>query len=183
MTATEQTTGTTAATTTGSTAAPSGRGTWMAFLVMAFAIVGLAGLFASFAQPVPLRRALAAIVRLDGTEGTDASRIAAVLDPADAKAALAAPAGTQLAAARAALIQSALADEAATAVRVRWLVALISLTGAAFGVAVLGIAGRPPQTPSSPGPAKSTPAHSTPAQSTPAQSRRAQSRRAQSGPA
>lgn len=159
MTATEQTNGTMAAI----PATPSGRGTWMAFLVMAFAIVGLAGLFASFAQPVPLRRALAAIVRLDGTEGTDAARIAAVLDPADAKAALAAPAGTQLAAARAALIQSALTDEAATAVRVRWLVALISLTGAAFGVAVLGIAGRPPQPPASPGPAQSSPAQSGPA--------------------
>ena len=32
--------------------------TWFAFLAMAFAVVGLAGAFASFAAPLPLHRAL-----------------------------------------------------------------------------------------------------------------------------
>ena len=33
--------------------------TWYAFLAMTFAVVGLTGLFASFAAPLPLARALA----------------------------------------------------------------------------------------------------------------------------
>jgi hypothetical protein len=124
--------------------------TWMAFLTMAFAVVGLVGLFASFAAPLPLERALARDAALD-----DALRIAQSPDPAAALAALAPrlddsaaalhpgddlPA--QVARERAAMRARFLAEADATAMRLRWLIALITLTGAAFGAAVLAIAAR-----------------------------------------
>ena len=39
--------------------------TWIAFLAMAFVVVGLAGLFASYAVPLPLQRAIAREAALD----------------------------------------------------------------------------------------------------------------------
>jgi hypothetical protein len=108
--------------------------------------VGLAGLFASYAVPLPLQRALARDAALDAA-------LAAVHGPAPAAAlealrpelgdsaeALLPPGGdmaAKIAAERTAMRARLLAEAQAVATRTRWLLAIVTLMGTAFGVAVL----------------------------------------------
>lgn len=118
-------------------------GTWMGFLAMAFAVVGLAGLSAAFALPIPLDRAVARIAALDAA-GPAEARIVAVLGEA-AAAPIVHGAGTdadRLQAATRAILREAAADQHATAVRLRWLIVIATAMAAAFGVAILGAAAR-----------------------------------------
>lgn len=118
-------------------------GTWMGFLAMAFAVVGLAGLSAAFALPIPLERAVARIAALDAAGPADA-RIVAVLGAA-AAAPILRGAGTDadhLQAATRSILREAAADQHATAVRLRWLIVIATAMAAAFGVAILGAAAR-----------------------------------------
>jgi hypothetical protein len=131
-------------------------GTWMAFLAMAFAVVGLTGVFATYALPITMERAALREQALD-----DAAAAAGAPDPAAALRALAprlgdsadallavpVPTGAALLA-RVAQERDAArarfaAEEAATALRLRWLVSVATLTGALFGCAVIGAAARP----------------------------------------
>lgn len=116
--------------------------TWIGFLAMAFAIVGLAGLFASYALPVALDRAIAQTVLLDGA-GTAQARIVAALGEAGARPILQAPDGeaAKLQAAARAILRQAAAEQDATALRLRWLIVVVSIMGALFGAAVLGAGG------------------------------------------
>jgi hypothetical protein len=116
--------------------------TWIGFLAMAFAIVGLAGLFASYALPVALDRAIAQTVALDGA-GTAQARIVAALGEAGARPILQASDSdaAKLQAAARAILRQAAAEQDATALRLRWLIVVVSIMGALFGAAVLGAGG------------------------------------------
>jgi hypothetical protein len=92
----------------------AGRATWIGFLVCTFVVCGLAGLSATFLLPVPLQGAL----------------LAASHAPDESAAQLLAR------------FQAAATEEAATALRLRWLVAMVTITSAAFGTAILGAAAR-----------------------------------------
>jgi hypothetical protein len=130
---------------------PSARpaGTLMAFLAMAFVIVGLAGLFATYAAPLPLERALARAAALDealaAAAGPDYAATLDRLRPRLGESAAPLAPGPALEARilteRDAARDRFRAEADATAVRLRWLVCLVTLTGAAFGIAMMG-AGR-----------------------------------------
>jgi len=124
----------------------------VAFLVMAFVVVGLTGVFASYAVPLPLQRALAREAALDdalaaarGPDPRDA--VAALQDRLDDSAAAVLPVGgdmaARIAAERTAMRARFLAEAAAVATRVRWLICVITVMAALFGVAVLHIGRKP----------------------------------------
>ena len=127
--------------------------TWMAFLAMAFMVVGLTGLFGSYATPLPLQRALARDVALD--DAMAASRTAdpqaaveALRPRLDESAAALLPVGGdmehRIAAERTAMRARFLAESAAIAVRTRWLICVITVMAAVFGITVLHIGRRSP---------------------------------------
>ena len=125
--------------------------TWAAFLAMAFVVVGLAGLFASYAVPLPLERALARAAALDAalaaSHGPDsAAALAALRDElGDSADAVLAPGGdlvARIGAERAAMRARLRAEADAVARRTRWLLGIVTLMGAAFGVAILHIGRR-----------------------------------------
>lgn len=126
-------------------------GNWMAFLAMSFAVVGLTGLFASVATPIPLERALARDAALD-----DAAAAARQPDPqaaiealrsrlGDSAAALL-PVGPDLAERiareRAAMRVRFLRDADNTEIQIRMMIGIITVAAAAFGIAILSIASR-----------------------------------------
>ncbi len=122
-------------------------GSLIAFTAMAFLICGLAGVFATYALPIPMERGFAVDAALD--EALDAAHSA---DPATAIAALAPRLGesaTPVAAGPGTLVeriqrergvmrQRFLAEEAATALRLRWLCVMICLTAALFVGSMVG---------------------------------------------
>ncbi len=125
-------------------------GTLAAFLAMAFFIVGLTGLFATFAAPLPLERAAAREAALD-----EAAAAARGADPAAALARLQARLGDSAAAlapgpdlpARIATERLAMrgrfaTENEVTLTRLRWLIAIVTGTGALFGIAMLHLAAR-----------------------------------------
>jgi hypothetical protein len=120
--------------------------TWQAFLVMTFVVVGLTGLFATYAAPLPLQRALLREAALDEAQaaahGTNAAAAIEALRPRLAESAAALlPAGgdmdQRIARARADMQASLWAEADALARRLRWLVCVVTLMGAVFGVAIL----------------------------------------------
>jgi hypothetical protein len=134
----------------GSAAVTRPTGTLAAFLAMAFFIVGLTGLFACFAAPLPLERALAREAALD--EAAAAARSA---DPAAALAPLQARLGesaaalapgpdlpARIAAERLAMRARFATESDVTLTRLRWLICVITGMGALFGVAMLNLAAR-----------------------------------------
>jgi hypothetical protein len=125
--------------------------TWFAFLAMAFAVVGLTGIFASFAAPLPLARALARDAAL-----SEAQALLAAPDPAaslealrprlgDSASALL-PAGgdmaARIAAERLAMRARLGAEAEATATRLRVLIAIVTVVAALFGCVVMGASRR-----------------------------------------
>jgi len=125
-------------------------GTLAAFLAVTILVVGLTGLFACFAAPLPLQRALAREVALD--EAVAAARGA---NPAVALAALRARLGESAAAlapgpdleARIATERLAMrarftTESEVTLTRLRWLIGVITGMAALFGVALLHLAAR-----------------------------------------
>jgi len=128
--------------------------TWAAFLAMAFVVVGLAGLFASYAAPLPLQRALARDAALDealaAAHGADPGPALAALRPrlgesADAILPPGAGAGAgaprdfdaRVAVERAAMRERLLAESGEIALRSRWLLGVLTVMAAAFGIAIL----------------------------------------------
>ena len=120
----------------------------IAFVLMAFVVSGLAGVFATYALFVPMQRALSREAAMD-----DALEAAKTTDPAAAIAALAPRIGENAAAAiaagsgpwegrvqreRAAVRARFLAETGEIALRLRWLVIIVSLMGAAFVIALVG---------------------------------------------
>ena len=128
--------------------------TWSGFLVAAFVTVGLVGLFATFAAPLPLQRGILRESALDAAQVAahapdPAAALAALGDRLDESAdALIRPGGgvwpdldARIAAERIAMRARMTTDEHALATRLRWLICLVTVMGAAFGVAILA-AGR-----------------------------------------
>jgi hypothetical protein len=123
--------------------------TWFAFLAMAFLVVGLTGLFASYAAPLPLARALARDAALDAAqEALAAPDPAAALEAlrprlGDSAAALL-PAGgdmpARIAAERRAMHARLEAEADATASRLRMLIMVVTVMAGAFGAVILGAA-------------------------------------------
>ena len=131
----------------------SGRhgGTWTAFLAMAFLVVGLIGLFASYAVKLPLERALQRDAALDEVlataRGADPAAAIEALRPrlADSADLLLAPGGdldSRVAHARATMRVQLSAEAAEVATRTRWMICVITVMAALFGVAILRIARR-----------------------------------------
>ena len=120
--------------------------TWAAFLAMAFVVVGLAGLFASYAVPLPLQRAVARDAALDAAlvaaHGPNPAAALEALRPdlGDSADVVLAPGGdidARIAAERAAMRGRLQAEADAVALRTRWLLCVVTLMAAAFGVAIL----------------------------------------------
>ena len=125
--------------------------TALAFLVMAFIIVGLVGVFASFAAPLPLQRALARDAALDAALAATAAP-----DPQAAIAALARQLGdsaekltggdpatlpARIQAERAAMRAQFEAEANAVGFRLRLMISLVTITAAGFGIAMAGARG------------------------------------------
>lgn len=127
-------------------------GTWFGFLAMAFVIVGLTGIFATYAAPLPLQRALADDAALDGVlHAADPAKALEALRPIllpilgeNAEATLSGPGDLADRVARArGLVRAHFEAEAADyALRIRILVGVVTLAGALFGAAVVSILGR-----------------------------------------
>jgi hypothetical protein len=125
----------------------------MAFLVAAFAVVGMTGMIASYIAPLPLQRALARDATLDealavaGAPDAQA-RLEALRPRLDDSAAAILPAGPDLAERitreRAAMHARFLAETDAAGSHLAWMIGIVTLMGAAFGVAMLNFAGRDP---------------------------------------
>lgn len=121
-------------------------GTWTAFLAMAFVVVGLSGIFASYAAPLPLARAMEREAALDdalaAAQGADAAAAIAALRPrlgdsADALLPVGGNMAARIADERRAMRTRLLAEADATATRARWITGMVTLMGIAFGAAVL----------------------------------------------
>ena len=123
-----------------------GGGGWAAFLAMTFAVVGLVGLFATYAVPVPLMRALAHDAVLDealatATAADPAAALTAMRPRLGEEAALVIDGGGPLAErvhrARLAMHARLTAEATALAARMRMLVLVVTALGGFFGIAVL----------------------------------------------
>jgi len=125
--------------------------TALAFLVMAFVVVGLVGLFASFAGPLPLQRALSHEAAwdavLEAARGPNPAEAIAKLAPRlgdSAKALAGADPASLPARIQAARIVSRAdfqAEAEAVGFRLRLLIGIVTLTAAAFGVAMATVRG------------------------------------------
>ena len=123
-------------------------GTWMAFLAAAFGVVGLMGLFASYAAPIPLERAMARDATLDEALATDGAKpaleqlrdrlgdsAATVIDGAG-------PIAARVASARAAMHTSLRAEAVAIGDRTRLELLVVTIVGAGFGLIILASVAR-----------------------------------------
>ena len=127
-------------------------GTWMAFLAMTFVVVGLTGLFATFAAPLPLERAMMRDTVLDEALATTGrpdqqQALAAMRDRLDSSAdAVLDGSGdlaTRVATARAAMHAEMQHEADAIASRLQLLVLVVTAVGAVFGAVIVGAASRP----------------------------------------
>lgn len=119
---------------------------WTAFLAMAFVVVGLSGIFASYAAPLPLARAvereaaldeaLAAAHRPDAQAAIEALR-PRLAESADALLPVGGDMDARIAAERRAMRARLMAEAGAAATRARWIIGVVTLMGIAFGAAVL----------------------------------------------
>jgi len=121
-------------------------GGWTAFLAMAFIIVGLAGIFGTYATPAPLYRAVERETALDAAlaaaHGPDPEAAIEALKPrlaesADALLPVGGDMEARIAAERRAMRARLLAEADAAATRSRWIIGVVTAMGTAFGIAVL----------------------------------------------
>jgi hypothetical protein len=123
---------------------------------MAFIVAGLAGVFATYALPIPMERGFAVDAALDealiAARGPDPDRAIAALAPRLGESAAPIAQGTgswedRIQRERAAMRARFIAEEQATALRLRWLVVVVNLMGAMFVGAVVSIVSRRPADP------------------------------------
>jgi hypothetical protein len=121
------------------------------FMAMAFAVVGMVGVFATYAAPLPLERALAREAALDAAleaaHGPNAEAALAALRPklGDGAAVLAGdPAGlaARIARERPAMRAHFIAEAAEAGFNIRLIVVVITVMGAVFGSVLLSGATR-----------------------------------------
>lgn len=118
---------------------------WYGFLAITFAVVGLAGLFGSYACQVPYRRGEGAEQVLDRAAATHSmAELAAMKNDLGDNAAIMLRADQPLAdrvvAARAATRARVVLDAADIGRRIRVVIGVITLVSALFGCALLGAA-------------------------------------------
>ena len=121
---------------------------WIAFLLCCFAVVGLMGLFASYAAPLPYERAALRDGVLD--RALEAGDSKAALEPLrdqldDSAAAVidgTGPLPGRVAAARAAMRETMQTDAAAIGSRLRLELGVVTVVAGAFGAAMLVAAAR-----------------------------------------
>lgn len=125
--------------------------TWMGFLAIAFAAVGMTGLFASYAAPLPLQRAMMRDVALqdalDAASRPDAAAEIEALAPrlgesADAIMPVDAGMPARILRERSAMHARFMTETQEGQEKLRWLVSMITLMGAVFGAAILAFAAR-----------------------------------------
>jgi hypothetical protein len=128
-------------------------GGWIAFAVMAFIVAGLAGVFTTYALPIPMERAFAVDAALDealiAARGPDPDRAIAALGSRLGESAAPLAQGTgswedRIQHERADMRARFIAEEEATALRLRWLVVVVNLMGAVFVAAIVGTVARRP---------------------------------------
>lgn len=129
------------------------RATWTAFLLMCFALVGLSGLFATYATTIPLERALIRTGVLDQVLAADRmpdapARLAA-LRPAlgpNADAVLSGPGDLwdRVAAERLVVLDEQAREARSVAHRTRVLVGIVTLMAALVGAGIMALASRRP---------------------------------------
>jgi len=131
-------------------------GSWIAFAGMAVGVVGLAGLFATFALPIPMQRAFLLEVAFDDARAAaDApdpqARLEALRlrlgDSADRVISGTGSIAERVERERAAMRTRFLAEEQVTAQRLRWLIAVVSLMAAVFVGSIVGGLSRRPTPP------------------------------------
>ncbi len=117
------------------------------FIAMCYGIIGLVGIFASFAVPVPLARAVAREAALDAAQialhsadpkaGLEALKLR-LDDSYDALTPLPADPDRAIANERVAMRARLVADSAAIAERMRWMIIIITILAGGFGIALSG---------------------------------------------
>ncbi len=129
------------------------RATWTAFLLMCFALVGLTGLFATYATSIPLERALIRTGTLDevlaAARTPDAGARLAALRPAlgeRADAVLSGPGELwdRVAAERAVVLNEQGREARSVAHRTRVLVIIVTLMASLVGAGIMALAQRRP---------------------------------------
>ena len=121
---------------------------WTAFLLTCFAVVGLMGLFASYAAPLPLERALARDAALDDAlaAGDSKPALEKLRDRLDDSAAMvidgAGPLPARVSSARAAMHASLLHESDVVGTQLRWEMTIVTVVAAAFGAFLLAAAAR-----------------------------------------
>ena len=127
--------------------AQQARGSRIGYLAMTFVVVGLAGIFATYAVPIPLVRALRRDSALDAALATaqapDPAKALAALRPRLGGSAAAvisgpSPLPVRVAAERTRMRAQFLAEANAEAGRMRLLIGVITVMGALFGAAMVG---------------------------------------------
>ena len=118
------------------------KGTWMAFLAMTFVVVGLTGLFATFAAPLPYQRAFTRDTALDEALATvgrpNQASLLADLRERLGSGDLAARVST----ARHAMHAEMQHEADAISSRLVLLVCVVTAVAALFGAVIIGAAGR-----------------------------------------
>jgi len=126
-------------------------GTWTAFLAMTFVVVGMTGLFATYATPIPLERALARDAALDEALASDgqpnqAAILEALRDRLDSSAAAVingtGPLAARVGAARTAMHAELQREADAIGSRLRFMIIVVTVLGAVFGAVILGAVAR-----------------------------------------
>ena len=124
---------------------------WAAFLAVCFVVLGLMGLFASYAGQIPLERAAYRLDLLDrvaaAAHGPDPAAQLAELRPllADRAATVldgAGPSDERIAAERRAALTEGVTESDAVSSRVRLMLLFVTLTSGAFGIGVLAMSRR-----------------------------------------
>jgi hypothetical protein len=129
----------------------SGGGAWSAFLAAAFAVVGLTGIFATYAAPLPLERAIAREAALDQAlaAGQSADAAAALQrlrpelgDSADAVISGPGTLAERVARERVAMRARLSTEAEEVGLRLRVMIGVFAFAGALFGIALLSIVRR-----------------------------------------
>jgi hypothetical protein len=128
--------------------ARNGRGAWMMFAALAVMVIGLTGVFATYATPLPLERAMAREAALDAVAADPslAASLGTRESLGDSAPALAGPAEglpQRIAAERVAMRRRFAEEAAAVATRLRWLICMVTLMGGLFVVLIVGGLARP----------------------------------------
>ena len=121
-------------------------GSWTAFLMMAFAVVGLLGAFATYAAQIPLERALARETALDqawvAERSDDKTQLALLQDALGDSADKIGTTEASLQAERVRMRAAFQAEAEDVGFRLRIVIAAFTVTGGLFGAFVLAIVRR-----------------------------------------